>query len=496
MRSAIRQSTDERRSATTGSIIRPGVGSRGALWAAVTLLAAVGTAAVAVFAFSAYGFASTAIAVAAMALLFAAMKTRLAPLYISPVAIVAVSFVSLGLIGATFYSDVQDARAGGGAEVILDASQTDLTRSILILAGLSVLAGGTLVALSQPKIERQADRGLDITLSTPAQVWLLLAALVPLAITTVGSGASLLRRDLYIESAIQDGALLGLASQLAVACVLGLGYLVASAVAPVRVLALAGTVAYFFVFFAAGSRRLAMLPLLFALGIVVARRTRLTVVLLLASIPASLYLIRVALYLRALPAHGIIPYLEAMPAIDSYDVTWDSIAKNVLISFGIIGATAFQQDPIDPGVFWISINPLPGSSSGWYDEAANLRINVYTPFAGLGELANYGPVYLVAYCLSVGVLLGIFDRQVQRFMSQGLDVLGLVLVGLTGLFVLYSIQYNLRTSTRMLVYGSVAAFLLSWLGPKVARRMSDSRKNRANDSRAATSPRHHVVQQR
>jgi hypothetical protein len=401
------------------------------------------------------------IALAALALLAAAASRRLAPLYLSPVFIPAFAFFAMGVLGATVFRLVQDAPQGGGARVRLTDEQTVATLQILVIAAACVLAAGLVVVLLARKIDRPSAAVLKFSLSPQVQGWMLAGSTLPLLVTLVLTGEALFRRSLYIENAVQDSGLAGLAGQLSIAAVILLGYLLGSLRSPgSKLLAALIALGYLMAFFGSGSRRLAMFPLLLALGYLVARRTRLSMLLLIVSIPASLYLVRVALFLRGLPSHGVIPYLDALPGLEAYAVGWDSILNNVLISFGIIGATAFQQPWISPEVFAISVNPISGESAGWYDVAATLRINVYTPYAGVGELANTGLPYLIGYFLVVGVILGFLDLQVQRFLRDGLPMLGLATVGLTGLFVLYSVQYNLRPATRMLIYAIVVALVV------------------------------------
>ena len=421
---------------------------------------------------------------AGLVILTMVASQRLAPLYLSPVFIPAFSFFAMGVLGATLFRLVQDAPQGGGARVRLTDEQTAATLQILVLAAACVLAGGLLTVALARRIDRPSAAVLRFDVPPAAQAWLLFGAALPLVITVVSSGSALFRRALYIETAVQDSGLAGIAGQLSIAAVIVLGYLLGTMkTLGGKTVSLLLALSYLMVFFGIGSRRLALFPLLFALGYLVAKRSKLSAALFIVSIPVSLYLIRVALYLRGLGSHGVFPYIEALPGLETYAVGWDSILNNVLISFGIIGATAFQQAHISPEVFWISVNPISGEAAGWYVVASNLRINIHTPFAGIGELANTGIGYLVGYCLVAGAILGIFDLQVQRFLRDGVPMLALATVGFTGLFVLYSIQYNLRPATRMLVYAMVAAVAVEVLYRVVLRRRRQGRLPTRGNSR-------------
>lgn len=396
-------------------------------------------------------------------------RHRLAPLVFSPVAFVTLGLYGMGVLGAALYASVANAEAGGGARVELSEADTVSTFVLMSIAAASVLAGGLLTAYGLPRIPRTAA-AFKVELPSSSYGWLLLGSFVPLAVLIGSRGTDVLSRPYYIAEAVQDGGIAGLAGQLAIAATIALGYLIAAAKGGARFLSLMILASYIAFFFGSGSRRLAMIPILVMVGVFLARRTRMTGLLLAASAALSLYLIRLPLYLRALPEHGILPYLEHFSGFFEYGVGWDSIGRNVLISFGIIGATAYQQPAIDRDVFWTSINPATGSAAGWYEYADQMRINIYTPYAGIGELGNHGMAYVVLYCFAAGIILALGDRAVIRFMERGHGVLSLALVGLAGLFYLYSVQYNLRSSTRMLFYGIAAGIVLELISKSLARK--------------------------
>lgn len=418
-----------------------------------------------------------------------ATRRRLAPAYLSPVTIASTSLVAIGLAGTFFYRRVQDAPLGGGITVRLLPETTEATLNVLLAAAGALLAGALVTVWVAKPVPKVADyRFGRLTLKPSTWGLLLLAALMPGLVTVFATGGNLLRRAHYIEFAVQSGGLAGLASQLSIAAVLALGFLFAVDRSSGRRLLVVGALAvYLLLFFAAGSRRLSLLPILFTLGLLVGRPSKRNVIVLGAAVVAALWLIQVPLYLRSLSSHGLLPYLQALPAIGQYEVGWDSIAKNVLISFGIVGATAFYEGRIPTENFWVAINPAGGQAAGWYDIAPTMRLNVYTPYAGVGELANYGWAYLLVYFAAAGVLLGLLDLQAQRLLRDRLPILALAGVGLTALFVLYSIQYNLRPATRMLLYAMAAAVAVEWLSRRLRQRASPTSSPRSAASPSAPS---------
>lgn len=388
------------------------------------------------------------------------LRRRLAPPLMSPVVLVTVGLIAVAALGAIFYSDVQYVTDGASAVVVLDDDETKRTFELIMICAYSLLTGAAAVCLLAPRLPVVAAPR-HLTLSGNLKVLIMLGCLVPIVIILSGNGASdLWHRSDYITEAMFENQLRGLASQLALGAVLVLGYLARSSRGRLRVIALTGATTYLLIFFGGATRSLALWPLLLMLGWYLANRSRRALALLGVAAVLALYAIRLPLYLRGLPMHGIEPYWAHLEGFADFNGSWGSVYRNLLISFGIIGATAFQQDPLSAHVLAVSLNPLPGTWIGWYDVAPALRINTYTPFAGVGELGNHGILVAVLYFLTAGMILALFDRQIIRLLASNRQVLGLALIGLSVLFLLYSVQYNLRSSTRMLLYGLLVYMFL------------------------------------
>jgi hypothetical protein len=183
----------------------------------------------------------------------------------------------------------------------------------------------------------------------------------------------------------------------------------------------------------------------------------------------------VSLFTRSLSDHGLWPYLQALPDITSSHLSWSSILLNLLVGFGAIGKTAFDMPPIPQGDFLVAINPLPGDLAGWYEIARSHRLNVYAPFAALGELGNSGWPFVVGYCLAIGFVLGYLDRRMRTLLARGQQLYGVALVGIAGLSVVLSTQYNLRSTTRLLYYALVLDLIVRvWLSLAGRSRNQDS----------------------
>jgi hypothetical protein len=147
------------------------------------------------------------------------------------------------------------------------------------------------------------------------------------------------------------------------------------------------------------------------------------------------------------------------------------LALNLLIGYGVIGRTAFDIPPINQADFLVSVNPLPGGLSGWYQIADDHRLNLFTPMAALGELGNLGWPSVIGYCGTVGFVLAYLDLRVRGLMERGRQLHGLLLLALTVLFTVLSTGYNLRTATRMLYYAlALDALTRGWIAIRGRRR--------------------------
>lgn len=404
---------------------------------------------------------------------------------LSPLQIVAVGLAALGVAGRLFYSEVAGTPGGAAIRLPMSAGLLDATFTLCLVASVSALFGGLLWAALFGRVGRTPAA----TLAPPTEVGrglrrgLLLFAPVPLTLTlAAGNPGRLWERPSYIVEHVASNPLAALGGQLAIAAVLGLGFLWGARSHRFLVLLLA--LAYVTVTFGGGTRRLALIPLAFAVGYFASRVDLRSKLVLAGAGLLSLYLLQLPLQLRALPTHGIEPYLDYLPAVLADRLPVETTALNVLISFAVIGATAFAVQPIPAGDLWVSLNPLPGTMSGWYDIAPAHRLNEYTPFAGLGELANAGWGVTIACCMVIGAVLAYLDAQVKQLIERGLQMAALAIVGLSGLFLLFFVQYNLRAAGRMLYY-AVALDLLAvlWLWRRNRRDVVRAERERVEQLR-------------
>lgn len=393
----------------------------------------------------------------------------LSPVWITVSVIAVVG--TLGFLLSNFLIGAQ------GGSIIIQLTPEQRVNTALLYAATAwlILAGafGSVFLTGRSTVRAKLQ---SITLNHGAQTLALVIAVLPLLMMAVALGETLLYRTSYLAGE-RGGQLLGLGQQLATAAAAIVGYVAIAGSKGQRILAALIGIAILVSFFGLGSRRMALLPILFAVGAILANPHRWVRYLIPAAILAAI-LLPLPLYLRGSLTHGVVPYLAQLASFDISLVDWRSTINNILISFPITGATVFQTSPIPIEYFWISLNPLPGELAGFYDITQNLGLNRYTPYSTIGEVWNRGPAVGIFFWLAVGILLQALDRSVGRWMNTRYSFVGLLSVVLVGLFALTCLQYNLRASGRMLVYAAVIAVAAAvFLGPRVRRDAENRRRS-------------------
>jgi len=242
---------------------------------------------------------------------------------------------------------------------------------------------------------------------------------------------------------------------------------------------------YFVVMFAMATRMMALAPTLFALGCFCARpQSRRVRSILYLSFLISPVLLPIPLAMRHLPVKGLIPFtaeLSKVGHIFGVSGVFKHVAGSILIAFPLTGYVG-SGHRLSFDYFLTAANPLPGPWTNWHAIQGRLLVNSFTPYNGLGELMNYGATVGVTCYLLLGMYFSHFDRQIRRWMTQGRALPGLVLYGFTPLLVLMSLEYNLRSSFRLVYYSvSFEAALILWgeqgIGyPSFALRQSHARE--------------------
>ena len=398
-------------------------------------------------------------------LLLVAVRGRLGPSALSPIKIVVVGYLAIAILGLLFFDRVADARTGAGIRLYPTRHTEIETVRLLLVAAAAVAVGSFVTILALPFGGNIGGKLRPVVASNRTRWKLLVMSVVPAVLTTVDrTPAALLRRDTYLRPAEQAAGFADIGPSLSVPALLGLGYVLAVGRRSQRVVALPLVAVFTAQFFALGSRRMTLIPLLLAAGALAATRSRRAKMAVGFGAAASLLLSPLPLYLRGLSSHGLIPYAQAVPDYLRQPFDYKSTALSILVTFALVGTVAYVVAPIPAADFGSSLSPLPGAYTGWYDIQPNHTLNPFTPYVALGELGNSGLLAVIAYCLVVGALLAYFDYRVRVFLSAGRQLAALALVGFSGLFMLFSLEYFLRTASRFLYYAILFDIAIRVLG--------------------------------
>jgi hypothetical protein len=434
--------------------------------------------------------------IAGIAALILAVRCFLPLAPTSPVYLAAGIYMTVGIIGAVVFTTIvpnAGSRDLAGATTLVQSLPKQLigpTAGIYLICAAAILAGALLFFLATgARADASVRWSSAVQATSRGEAAILWFGVVPLVLTIIGlthGVATLLERSEYLEGRSPTA---GLGSALGVAAVLGAGYVWASSASTVkRGIAVGVFGVWLCVFFSLASRSLAISFLAFAFGIVLGRpstgRGRIFLVLTPIAAVAALGL---ALYLRGSSEHGLIPYLGTVTGNDpsAHFPIPEGIELNPFVSFINTGLPAYLEPKLPFHDLWVSVNPLPGPLSGWHELAPNHRVDVNTPYSAPGELVNYGWVILVAYYMAMGAILAYANVRARALLASGHSVHALAVTGMAALVPVISLQYDLRTVSRLLYY-TLTLLLLAYLA-RVLRGMGPRRH--PLDRRAEVLPR-------
>lgn len=383
-----------------------------------------------------------------------ALRRTLNPFYLSPVSIVALFFAALGVLGYTFRDAFTEA---GGASIALQltdevAMQTlgliSATATIILISSALTL---TIMTGVNRRLPARPTGRLEWT-SNRVHPLLVIAAALPLIAFVWEVGlADFIQRDYYIVGE-RGSFLASVVTQLATLVIVLIGYMLANGRGFTRASSLVLLVGYSLLLASFGSRRFALIPILLALGFFLARNTTSTRRGLVLGGIGTLILLPLPLEFRTNQTHGLVPYADTLSKLDWSQIDWLGAVNNILVAFPIIGETAYGRTQIYASDLLISLNPIPGADAGWYDIYERLRLNFYTPTAGIGEVGHVGWGAVLLVFVGVGIVLAWLEVSIRYSVAKGNMMYVGVLIGLVALFALQMAQYNLRQASRVLVY--------------------------------------------
>ena len=205
---------------------------------------------------------------------------------------------------------------------------------------------------------------------------------------------------------------------------------------------------YLLLFFGMGSRSLVLLPISYVMASFFSPGGGIGLKKLSISAGATILLVSIALSVRDTSTHGVIPYAQ--------DIVSNGLEEELmLLAFNYVSAfsyslTAYLSDSMyyEVNYLWVSLDPRLGFMIGWPAVSENLKINPYAPYNTISELYFFGWSVVGAYYFAIGSIFALCERY-SRNRSR---ILHFVVYISVLFFTIYSLQYNLRSSTRIIYY--------------------------------------------
>jgi hypothetical protein len=225
-----------------------------------------------------------------------------------------------------------------------------------------------------------------------------------------------------------------------------------------RGVALAGFAVLTIILFAYATRILALIPAALVLGRLTARGGIRGRNLILAII-ATVLLLGIPLAARSNPEGvGLInttALVLTAPTSTIFSSNLPGLAGTVLASVPLTAEVMGRYIP--PQAFWASVSPLPGGLAGWHDVRGTLLLDENAPFNSLGELGAHGWLAVFGVALISGFILAKAAMTASRQTGPLGFGLTVAVYGFALIFSVLILQYNLRTSTRLIYYAIALA---------------------------------------
>lgn len=299
---------------------------------------------------------------------------------------------------------------------------------------------------------------------------LLSAAFFGLIPLVMGSGiSSIFYRTEYIQVDSLGLSIVG--RSLAPLCVLICGYIFGlnGRVLIWRAISFLIFIAYVLVLFSYASRLFSLsLPLFFLGYYLVDRSKKLRALPLVTSIIVAPVLQAFPLAFRGLNEFGVFPFLAYLSDgqwLESFFVlsVVEQFFANLLFSVPLTTYILNSASRIDLHSFIVSISPLPSFMLDWYDIAPKLRVSAYIPYNAIGELLAQGPLIAVVGLVLLTAWLNWLDKLFDAGANKNNFMLTAAPIAMSITVAVVSVQYNLRSSCRLIYYSFLVAFFASFL---------------------------------
>ncbi len=390
-----------------------------------------------------------------------------------PIYSLVLAFASIGIFGAA-YSIVFGAMTMGVSLVVTLLDSEVYDGLVFWLVSVNAFALGALSCFKMfgsvasphfaiPQTSQSLSAG-SILPSSPIAALVLSALSVSALVFGVGVETYTRAQDYLM---LERPVLRSLASMLFPIASFCVGYAFGSAkTLATKVLTLGLALLLVFVLLMTASRGAAIVSVFCVVGYLYANRQitsgKATLALLGAAL-VGLQLLVIALFLRSLPEHGLIPYsaalFELVTGAESLDTLFvdalDSTAGNLLFGFPLsVTVHLDNPDGLPLTSLLTQLNPLPGFLTNWYDLVPELRLNFYTPYPLMGELYSYGYPVSITFFLLYGFSCSMLGRECNSMLARGRRIVPLVVVASLLIFVPLATQYNMRSCLRAVYYAA------------------------------------------
>jgi len=341
-----------------------------------------------------------------------------------------------------------------GVSAALQLTEADALHALpyFLAAACGLAVGGLLVNPGA----RPSRAGEAVRIAIPPQ-WLISIGALPLMLIVLSVGLTpLWARDTYLIGTGGGAFSIGLSLSPVGVIAFTLLLFTSRQLLP-KVLGVTGIAMYLAVFFALGTRLLAIVPaLLVAAYLLTPHRPSpwKTVAVLTVGLVTSFALLTLPLGLRGLSLHGFSPYSHALLTrpVEVLQASTSEAMANFMFGYPLTLVVASKSQGLSWETVSVSLNPLPGHLTNWYEIAPTLRLNEFTPFNAIGELGHFGLAVVALYFVALGLLFGLTWRLRNSLRRRGAALFSVLVIGLTLLICLTATQYNLRSTTRLAYY--------------------------------------------
>jgi len=199
--------------------------------------------------------------------------------------------------------------------------------------------------------------------------------------------------------------------------------------------------------FGTSSRNIIIIPVFYAFGMLI-RDNKISIIGQLLTALSVITFSATSIQYRFNDLQGLIPNILYFFS-NGIELKFIILAINYLTSFSFFASALTVQDfTIDYAGFYTSINPLPSSMLNVEHMISSQKLNKNAPFTAIGILSQGGAIIVMLYFFVTGYCWSKFAGNLIRNSKLFAPFIYVIFF----LFMLLSIQYNLRSVTRYVYY--------------------------------------------